>query len=436
MSTLFRNVQMLKARGEMRRGVYVGVRGGKIDYLESVPPERSYDTQIDGADRWLLPGFFNAHSHAAMTLLRGYGDDLPLDRWLNERIFPAETRLTADAVYWGSLLAIAEMLAGGIVSFSDMYYFCRSTARAVAESGIKANLGHSVSDTQGRRLRQLPAWGEIRSLCAEWQGAADGRVRIDLAPHSEYTATPALLRDLAELAATEGLRVQIHLAETQQEVEECIARQGVPPALALDRVGLWDVPATAAHGVWLREEELSLLGEKGVTVAHCPKSNLKLGSGVARLTAMRAQGISVALGTDSAASNNRLDMFDEMRTAALLQKGVFHDPAALPAGEALFLATRAGALSQGRQDCGEVAVGMRADLVLLDGAGVGVTPCHDPLSQTVYAAGRENVSLTMVDGRVLYRDGAWTTLDLERIRFEARQAAHRLAGENGRVGRA
>ena len=429
MSTLFRNVQLLTAQGQERRGVYVGVRDGKIEYLAPTPPVRSYDEQIDGAGRLLLPGFFNAHSHAAMTLLRGYGDDLPLDRWLRERIFPAEDRLTAQDVYWGSLLAIGEMLAGGIVSFSDMYYFCQSTARAVAESGIKANLGRSVSDTEGRRLRQLPAWAEIQTLLAEWQGAADGRVRIDLAPHSEYTTTPALLHDLAELAAQEGLRIQVHLAETQREVAECVARQGVPPALALARAGIWDVPATAAHCVWLREDERALLGEKGVTVAHCPKSNLKLGSGVARLSALRAQGVSVALGTDSAASNNRLDPFDEMRTAALLQKGVFQDPAAMPAGEALFMATRAGAFSQGRQDCGDIAVGMRADLVLLDGAGAGVTPCHDALSQTVYAAGREDVSLTMVDGRVLYRGGAWTTLDMERIRFEARGAARRLAGE-------
>ena len=420
---LFENITVLQADGTLLFGQYVGVRDSRIVWLSKNPPTEEFGERIDGTDRLLTAGLVNAHTHVAMTLLRGYGEELPLQSWLFDRIFPFEDKLFSDAVYWGSMLGIAEMLMTGTTSFTDMYYFCEDTVRAVAECGIKANIGRGISCFDaGKRFADLPAYSDTKALIAQYHGAEDGRVLVDVAPHAEYTTRPDILYDAAQLAAEHDLRMHIHLSETASEHKECVGRHGKTPTRLLEEVGMLDRPLTVAHGVWLTDDDVDCLSRHDVTLAHCAKSNLKLGSGIARVENYRKMGLPVAIGTDSAASNNALDMVDEMRMAALLAKGMSHDAGALPASDVLYMGTRAGALSQGRTDCGDIAVGYRADLVMMDTADIGLCPANAPLSNVLYGAGSRAVCMTVVDGRTVYRNGDFPTLDIERVRFEVQRA--------------
>lgn len=427
---IFENIAVLKADGTYLPSCYVGVQGAYIRYVGETPPVEDYGERIDGNHRLLLPGFVNAHTHVAMTLMRGYGEDMPLQSWLFDRIFPFEDKLSSDAVYWGSMLGIAEMLMTGTTSFTDMYYFCEDTVRAVAESGIKANIGRGISCFDAaKRFADLPACADTKALIAQYHGTEDGRILVDVAPHAEYTTRPDVLHDAAELAAQHGLRMHIHLSETASEQKECVGRHGCTPTRLLEKVGMLAQPLTVAHGVWLTDDDVCCLSQHDVTLAHCAKSNLKLGSGIAPIEKYRAMGLPVAIGTDSAASNNALDMVDEMRTAALLAKGVACNAGALPAGEMLYMGTRAGALSQGRTDCGDIAEGYRADLVMMDTTHPGLCPANAPLSNVLYGAGSRAVCMTVVDGRIVYRFGEFTTLDMERIRFEVQCAVDQIIAQ-------
>ncbi len=425
---IFENIAVLQADGTYCPSCYVGVRGDRIAYIDENPPAEDYGERVCGKDRLLMPGMVNAHTHVAMTLLRGYGEDLPLQSWLFDRIFPFEDKLFSEAVYWGSLLGIAEMIKTGTTSFTDMYYFCDDTVRAVAESGIKANIGRGISCFDPtKRLADLPAYAETKALIKEFHGAENGRVLIDVAPHAEYTTRPDLLQDAAELAAAHGLRMHIHVSETAAEHKECVGRHGKTPTRLLEQVGMLHNPLTIAHGVWLTDDDVRCLAQHNVTLAHCAKSNLKLGSGIAPVVKFREMGLPVAIGTDSAASNNALDMVDEMRMAALLAKGSTRDAGVMPAGEMLFMGTRAGALSQGRTDCGDIQVGYRADLVMLDLSDLGLCPSHAPLSNLLYGAGSRAVCMTVIDGRAVYQNGEFLTLDIERVRAQTQRAVDRIA---------
>lgn len=422
---LIKDVTVLTADGGSAEHCWVATQG---EYISYIGPQQGapHDTEeVDGRGGLLTAGFVNAHTHVPMTLLRGWGEDLPLQRWLNERIFPFEDQLDGDAVYWGSLLGMAEMIQGGTTSFTDMYYFCDRIVDAAEHCGIKANIGRGLTcfDPQAK-LAELPAYRESEQLLQRLQGRA--RLRADVAPHAEYTTRPDLLEGLAALAERYGARMHIHLSETESEHRECIARHGVTPAGLLEKTGVLSRPVTVAHGVWLSEQDVELLAARDVTLAHCPKSNAKLGSGIAPVARYLQKGLKVALGTDSAASNNALRMVEEMRFAALLAKASACDPCALPAADALHMATRAGALSQGRTDCGILAVGARADLVLFDTERPCMQPQHDALANLLYAAGQHCVRMTVVDGKVLYRDGEFTTLDIERVCFEAARCTEKI----------
>ena len=370
----------------------------------------------------LIPAFYNTHCHAAMTLFRGYGEDLPLQRWLEERIFPAEDRLTHRSVLVGTRLAIAEMLRNGIASFSDMYMFEDAVAEAVLESGIKANLSRSfVSFDPDMDIKKDFRFAEFLSLADEYRNADDGRIKVDLSLHAEYTNVPRVCRDVAAYAQEHGYGMQIHLSETEKEHNECIGRHGKTPTAFFRDTGILDVPVTAAHCVWVTDDDIAILAEKKVSVSHNPVSNLKLGSGVMPLRKMLNAGVNVTLGTDGVASNNRLDLLREMQTAAILHKGTSRDPAITTAGEMLALATQNGALAQGRPDCGRIAEGNRADLVLIDRSALHNMPCYDDYAMLAYSADRSDVLFTMVDGRILYQNGAYTSIDEERLRFESRE---------------
>lgn len=424
---LFERIDVLKADGTCLPAQYVGIEGSRIAYLSDTPPAKDYGERVDGTRRLLMAGLVNAHTHVAMTLMRGYGEDLPLQEWLFQRIFPFEDRLSAEAVYWGSLLGMAEMIASGTTSFTDMYYFCDQTVNAALECGIKANIGRGVTcfDSE-KRFADLPACQELKELLSTAHGAGDGRICIDVAPHAEYTTRPDILEDCTAMAAQYGARMHIHLSETHAEHLECVGRHGKTPTRVLESAGVLGQPLTVAHGVWLTDSDVDCLAAHGVTLAHCPQSNLKLGSGIAPIIQYRNRELSVAIGTDSAASNNSLDMLAELRMAALLAKGTARDASALPAGEVLYMGTRAGALSQGREDCGDIAVGMCADLVMLDTSTIGFCPDHAPQAHLLYGAGSRAVCMTMVDGRVLYRNGDFLTMDIERIKHETRRNAEKI----------
>ena len=426
---IFENVGVLRADGMYLPSCYVGVKDAYIRYVGSQKPAEDFGEVIDGRGRLLVPGMVNAHTHVPMTLMRGYGEDLPLQKWLFDRIFPFEDQLTSEAVYWGSMLGIAEMLMTGTVSFTDMYYFCDDIVQAVEETGIKANIGRGITCFDpAKRLADIPAYAETRALLERFRGT-DGRIRIDVAPHAEYTTRPDILRDAAELASQYGARMQIHLSETKSEHEECLTRHGKTPTRLLEEVGVLSHPLTAAHGVWVTDDDIACLAAHGATLAHCAKSNLKLGSGIAPVVRAKQAGLSVAIGTDSAASNNVLDMVDEMRTAALLAKGAACDATVMSAEEVLRMGTRVGALSQGRTDCGDVAEGFRADMVMVDATAIGMCPLHAPLSEFLYGAGSRAVCMTVVDGRVLYRDGSFLTIDIERVKYEVQRVVNRIVGK-------
>ena len=408
---------------------YLGIDGDRIDYVGTEAPRAAYDEIKDMTGKLLLPGLVNGHTHTGMSLLRGLGSDLPLKEWLFDTVFPVEDRLTDEDLRIGMELSLLEMIASGTTAFTDMYMSPGYTARAVVASGMKANLCRPMQsfdpDEEPMTCRRMR---EMLALYDEWNGAAEGRIVTDFAIHAEYTCTEKMVRAAAEEAQKRGAGMHIHLSETAAEQQNCVEKYGLTPAQWFDKMGAFNGRAYAAHCVWLTAEDRALLKERDVTVIHCPESNLKLGSGVADVPAMTDEGLTVALGTDGAASNNNLNMMEEMHLAALLHKGVRHDPTALPMDQVLRMATVNGAKLQGRTDTGVLAVGTMADVIAVDMDRPHLAPCIDPLSNLLFSAQAADVVMTMADGQILYENGDFLTLDRDRILFEARQAARRLLG--------
>ena len=429
MKILIKDIRLTKDCGFGKKSVNILTDGKIISYIgESVPDVRA-DRVIDGKGNLVLPAFYNAHCHSSMTLFRGYGDDLPLDRWLNERIFPAEDRLDEKSVYIGSMVAIAEMIRNGIVSFSDMYMFMDSVACAVRDCKVKANLARSiVSFDTDIDMKNDFRMKEAADFAKKWHGECDGKIKVDMSLHAEYTNVAKCCEYVANYAAKNGYLMQVHASETKKEHDECIARHGVTPIRFFSDTGVFDVPATAAHCVWADDEDIEILARKGVTVAHNPVSNLKLASGVMPYVKMKKAGVNIALGTDGAASNNRLDILREMQFAALIHKGTQLDAAATNASDMIYMATRAGALSQGRSDCGKIETGYAADLLMIDLHSVNNIPNYGYESAVCYSAGTSDIVLTMCDGCILYENGAYTSIDTERLEFEMKQVLENYFG--------
>ncbi len=388
----------------------------------STSAKGEYDRIIDVGGNLLTPPFYNAHCHAAMTCLRGYAENLPLDRWLHEKIFPAEEKLTDELVYSSTMLAIAEMIACGVVSFSDMYMFEGAVGRAVAESKIKANLSRSVVSFD--ELEDMSVSSRIKEterLISDYHGYDDGRIKIDLSLHAEYTNNENSCRYIAQLAKEKNLGIQIHASETESEHNECIKRHAKTPIEFFMSTGVLDVPTCAAHCVFVTENDMSIMRERGTYAVHNPVSNLKLASGVMPLTKMLEVGVPVALGTDGASSNNKLSILREMQLAAILHNGVNRNPCAVNAKTIFGIATVGGAKAQGRFDCGEIAVGKRADLLIWNLDSVNNIPCFDSYATLVYSANENDVILSMADGVILYEKGEYKTIDIEKIKDKAKR---------------
>lgn len=420
---LFEHIGVIDEDFAYRPDCFVGVRGDTIEYLGPTPPERDFGERYDGRGKVMLPGFVNAHSHAPMTLLRGYAENLALDDWLNTMVFPFEAQMTDAEAYPATLLAIAEMVRFGTTSFSDMYYFSDARARAVLQSGIKCNLCDTLVDFTGAPYDTLPIADVNEHLRRSYHGANGGRVRVDMGLHAEYTSNPTVVRGFAQATQKAGLRVHVHVSETRKEVEECKERHGgLTPAAYLAQMGVLDSPTLAAHCVWLEPGDYALLAQHDVTVATNPISNAKLGSGIADARGLAQAGIRVAIGTDGVASNNNLNMWQDMNAYALLGRARTCDPVGVSPADALRSATRNGALAQGRDETGVIAQGKRADLCVVNVEEPWMCPVSDMVTNLVYSAQGSDVVLTMVDGQVLYRDGEWPTIDVERVMHDVARA--------------
>ncbi|MCL2883200.1 MAG: amidohydrolase [Coriobacteriia bacterium] len=429
---LFADIDYLDSDFAIQHG-YVGVTNGRVSYIGAQEPADadSYGQRYSGRDRLLMPGLYNIHAHAAMTLLRGYAENLRLQEWLEEQVFPFEAKITPEAAYSATALAIAEMLRFGVVSMSDMYYFTEERIRAVVDSGFKANICPALMVfDEATHYQDMPERASNEHYARQFHGAEDGRLRIDLNIHSEYISNPNVVRAVGEHAAELGVGTHIHLSETLREHEECKQRRGgLTPAAYFQSLGFFNQPCTAAHCVYTEPADWQILAKNGVTVAANPASNFKLGSGFAPIPQMLAAGVAVGLGTDGMASNNNHNMFKDLYLLATVYKAASGDPTVVTPAEALAAATIRGAVAQGRSDCGRIALGQRADLVVLNTGVPWMQPVSSQLNNLVFSAQGSDVVLTMVDGQVLYKDGEYTTIDIELIMAATQKARDRIVSE-------
>ena len=420
MGVLFRGIRALLPDMSIRE-TDVYVEGNKIAAIGEAPAGFAADTVVEGKDRLLLPGLVNAHTHTYMTMFRGCADDLPFAEWLNGHIDPLETQMTAEDCYWSTLLGNMEMILNGTTASIDMFIYTETASRAAEECGFRTVLTRGLTGPNGgeRRLREFFTEYEA------WKGRCS-RVTFALGPHAPYSCSEGYLRQVAELAAEHDLGLHIHVSESEFEQATIREQYGCTPAELLDRCGILGKKTLAAHGVYLSDGDIALLARRGTSVVTNPVSNLKLGNGVAPVPKLLSAGVNVALGTDGAASNNALNLFRELSFVTLLHKGLTGDTTAVPAAEALKMATVNGAQALGLAGCGELKAGATADLTVLDIDKPWLRPRCDLLSSLVYCARGDEVTDVMADGRFLLRKGELTTIDRERVLYEVDKTCRRL----------
>jgi 5-methylthioadenosine/S-adenosylhomocysteine deaminase len=420
------------------RGATIWVKEGVITWIgkqDKTTPSLPKGTQVfDARDAIVMPGLINAHAHAAMTLFRGFSDDLPLKTWLFERIFPAEARwLNPETVYWGALLGCLEMIGSGTTTFADGYFFQDATVRAVHEAGLRALVAQGIIDYPAPGVPDPAQNTRVgREFMERWTGFSN-LIRPGLFVHSPMTCSDETLTEAYQLSKEFGSPLQIHLSETLDEVQGLIRRTGLRPVFHLNRLGLIYHSLIAAHTIHLDDEEMDLLAEKGVRPVHVPESNMKLCSGVARVGEMIRRGLKVGLGTDGCASNNDLDLLQEMDTAAKLGKVFNGDPTNLKARDVLKMATTWGAAVLGLEnEVGTIAVGKRADIIVVDLKPPHLRPVYDPFSLLVYSANGADVRDVIVNGRVLMKDRVFQTVDAQEVMGRVREIARQI--RKGHVG--
>lgn len=406
-------------------GAYSGdvcIEDGRILALGAVPEGFRPDRTVEARGRIVMPGFVNCHTHLAMTLLRGYAEDLPLMEWLQSLIWPAESRHTGETIRVGTRLAVAEMIASGTTTALDMYFQQHVVAEVLLETGMRGVLSRAILSMDNNTREILD---ESIAMKERYAGP-DRLVGVFLSGHAPYTCEAEDLLRIREAALAHDMGIHIHVSETRGEVEESLSRHGKTPVAYLADLGVFDAPTLAAHCVHVTPEDIGLLHHHGVSVAHNPRSNLKLASGIAPVSHMLRAGVNVGIGTDGAASNNTLDMVEETRLGVLLQKGVTGDATYPGVAQALRMATGNGARALGFPDLGVMRPGFRADLILVERKGPHLAPGHDPLTDLLYSAGRADVTHTMVAGRFLMEERVLTTIDTERLLSEAEDAARVL----------
>lgn len=426
---LFKDISIIDENLNIKNNTYVGVAEGKIEYVGEEKPQKNYGEEYDGRKKLLSPGFVNLHTHSPMTLLRGYAENLPLDRWLNDRVFPFEDQLNCDRAYYGTMLSIAEMLSSGTTSFTDMYFFGDGVMKAVIESGAKTNFGRSIVSFADEDIFKNDRFREGVYLTEKYHNTENGRIKIDMSLHAEYTNMLSIIQQFGEYTRGRGQINHIHLSETKSEHDACKEKYGKTPARLFYDAGIMDSPAIFAHCVWVEDSDIDLFVEKGATVAHCPASNLKLGSGVCNTYKLLQKGVNIGIGTDSAASNNGLDIMREMYLAAILPKGMCNRADIVTPRDVFKMATVNGYKAQGRADCGVIKEGFKADLIVMNLNTPNMYPDFDIFNNIIYSADKSNVVLTMVDGKVLYKDGEFMTVDVEKIGYEVSRLVRQVKSE-------
>ncbi len=419
MKILLKGALTLNAEGSSFVRANVAVENGKIALVgDGAGFEADEVISLDNC--LLMPAFVNAHTHLPMTLFRGAADDMPLLTWLETRIWPMEDKLSAKDALIAARLACAEMIRSGVSAFNDMYFFTDTFIEAVCESGLRGALCRAITSGDGDFRVD-----EAIALYDRWHGAENGRIAISFGPHAEYTCSKETLLRTRDEANKRDALLHIHCSESQEEHAQCIERHAKTPVAWFEELGLLSERTLLAHCVQVTDDDIALIAARGANVLHNPQSNLKLGSGIAPVPKMLKAGVNVALGTDGAASNNNLDMFEEMRLAATLHKGFMRDPVAVPADTALKMASANGAKAL-RMGCKAIAESEAADLVAISLEHPHMNPVNDALKNVVYSAGMGDVAMNMTDGKVLYYKGEYKTLDIEKIKFEANEIAKRV----------
>ena len=427
---IIKDIKILDENFQVKDHMNVVVEDGKYLSITKGMPDPEGREIIDGKGKFMMPAFFNTHCHVPMTLLRGYGEGLPLQQWLQERIFPFEAKFSPQYKYWGAKLGALELIKSGCVSITDMYFDLVDYGRALFEAGMKANLGNGLvtfdddasyfEDNSYKDTLKLIQW------IKDNERENDGRLKVDVSVHSEYANREKALREAFAFAADEGLFIQAHISETKTEHEECKARHGLTPVAYFEKLGAFQSPLVAAHCVWLEEEDIDIMAANGAFMSHNPSSNLKLGSGIAPVKKYFDRGMNVTIGTDGASSNNNLNMLEEVNLAALLCRGQAMDANAIPASEIMKAATRGGALAQGRSDCGLIKEGFRADFILFDMDKEHLTPDYDTLANILFSAQSSDICMTVCDGEIIYKDGEALFIDEEETIAKASESFEKV----------
>jgi len=421
MDTLISNVTVvtMNTKMDVLFGAFIGITDGKITSVSRNAPEGTPGTIIDGTGMVAIPGLINCHTHLATSVLRSYCDDLSTAEALESQL-QKEDKMDSRSAKAAALLSIAECLRFGITSVSDLYYYPNATAEAVAESGIKANLALSayrfIDQNEEFDFDTDEQCQELVKITDKWHGYDEGRIKIDAGIYAEYTSNYKLWEGLVGFAAEKGLGFQLHLAETREELDSCLDRTGMGPGELLNCHGLFNVPTTAAGCVHLEDHERKLLGKKKVSAVATPLAWAKAGKTAAPILENVKAGMNVALGTGGAIECGNLDMFEVMRGAAMAERTAAGDASAMPSAATLMMATVTGARAQGRSaECGSIEVGMDADIALVDFSAPHLMPCHNVLNGLVYSAKGGDVAMTMVRGRILYQNGRFPTIDLQKV---------------------
>ena len=403
------------------------IKNDKIAEIADVIDEGNVNKIIDAEGKILLPGFVNTHTHLSMTLFRGLADDLSLDSWLNDHIWPMEANLNGDYCYIGALLGAVELIKSGTTTFSDMYFYMEDVARAIDEAGIRAVLSYGMIDF-GDAERRENEIKENLTLFENCNGMADGRIKVFLGPHSPYTASEELLIKVRQLADEYNMGIHIHVSETQKEINDVSEEKGLRPFEYLDKIGFLGPDVVAAHSVWLSDDEIEIIKKNDVKISHNPCSNMKLASGIAPVSKLIENDICVAIGTDGASSNNNLDLIEELKTASLLQKVDTLDPMVLTSDESIAMGTIKGAEALGLDsEIGSIEAGKKADIILIDTNVANMDPDSSSLSSNIiYSANGSNVDTTICNGKILMENKKLVQLDEQEIYNKARQAIKEL----------
>lgn len=427
MTILIKNTNVLSMldNKSIVENINICIDNGRIKHIGDIPEDFIPEKIIDGREKLVMPGLVNSHSHIAMSLFRNYADDLPFWPWLTEKIWPVEENLTAEDVYWGSMLSIIEMIQSGVTCFADMYFFMDETAKAVEESGIRASLSRGLVGGEGED--GIAKLNETIEFYKKWNNGANGRITVDAGPHAPYTCSSEYLEKVMKMAHEYNMRIHIHLSESKKEVEDSYKQYNKSPIKHVNDIGLFELPTMAAHCVHVSDEDINILAKKGVHVMNNPSSNLKLGNGFAPIEKMIKQGVNVALGTDGSSSNNNLNMFEEMHLAGMINKGINQDSTSIPAITALKMATINGAKTLGLEKyIGTIEEGKKADMILVDLRKPHLYPKHNTVSAMIYSAQASDVDTVIIDGKVIMEKRQLKTIDVEKAMYKAEKHTRKL----------